>query len=55
MLDMNSSYSYVFNRICEEVHEDMSGKIEKEKPIEWTVNMELLFLYAMIGHKPVGK
>lgn len=54
MLDMNSSYLHVLNRICEDVQQEMGPKL-KENEIEWTVNAEVLFFYSLIGHKPVGK
>lgn len=55
MLAMSSSYLHVLNRICEDVQQEMGAKMKEENEIEWTVNVEVLFLYSMIGHKPVGK
>lgn len=54
MLEMNS-YLHVLNRICEEVQQDMANKGKKDNEIDWDVNVEVLFFYALIGHKPVGK
>lgn len=51
---MNPSYLPVLKRICQDVRRDMVNRSIEENEIDWDVNVEVLFFYAMLGYKPVG-